>query len=286
MTGTTGAATRFKPTLLCMAWSAMIVAAAVQAAPAANPQDAAIPAPVTASPATFLPQPTPDDASEWVSLFDGRTLTGWEGDPTYWKVENGALVGQATPTTVKTKPTADTFIIWRGGRPADFELKLQYRVSPNGNGGVPYRSTEVSWAKWVMEGYQWDIDGADWWAPQNKVPGGIKRFTGQVWEDNNRTMLAMLGQICRITEGRKQVIGSVGDTDELIHIIHEGGWNDLRLIARGNELIHILNGRVTSIVIDDDLEDRRLEGELGLQVHTEAPIRIEYRDIWLRTLNR
>ncbi|RYF68390.1 MAG: DUF1080 domain-containing protein, partial [Cytophagaceae bacterium] len=55
----------------------------------------------------------------FVQIFDGKTLNGWEGDPTYWRVENGALVGEITPSTLlKT----NSFIIWKGGEPADFEF--------------------------------------------------------------------------------------------------------------------------------------------------------------------
>ena len=73
-------------------------------------------------------------------IFDGKTLAGWEGDPTYWRVEDGALVGEITPETVLK---SNTFIIWRGGRPKDFELKLDYRITAAGNSGINYRSEVV-----------------------------------------------------------------------------------------------------------------------------------------------
>src|SRR5436190_11900708 len=66
----------------------------------------------------------------FVQIFDGKTLKGWEGDSTYWRVENGNLVGEITPATLlKT----NSFIIWRGGRPANFELTLEFRITRNGN---------------------------------------------------------------------------------------------------------------------------------------------------------
>jgi hypothetical protein len=87
------------------------------------------------------PSPVEGDEPGFVSLFDGQTLAGWEGDPTYWRVENGVLVGEITPATVVK---SNTFIIWRGGRPKDFELKLDYRITPTGNSGINYRSVSAS----------------------------------------------------------------------------------------------------------------------------------------------
>src|SRR5437588_10313726 len=73
------------------------------------------------------PEPAIGDEPGFTSIFDGRTLAGWDGDPTYWRVENGALVGEITPATLIK---SNTFIVWRGGRPRDFELKIDYRITP------------------------------------------------------------------------------------------------------------------------------------------------------------
>src|SRR5687767_790054 len=72
------------------------------------------------------PEPVAGDEAGFQSIFDGRSLAGWEGDPTYWRVDAaaGTLVGEITPATVLK---SNTFIIWRGGEPKDFELKLEYR---------------------------------------------------------------------------------------------------------------------------------------------------------------
>src|SRR5215813_2651116 len=97
-----------------------------------------------------------DDDSGYEMIFDGKTLRGWEGDQKYWRVENGALVGEITPETLLKQ---NSFIIWRGGSTKDFELKVEYRISANGNSGINYRSVEVPGAPWAMRGYQADIDG-------------------------------------------------------------------------------------------------------------------------------
>jgi hypothetical protein len=85
------------------------------------------------------PPAAPTIASDlgFKSIFDGRTLQGWDGDPVYWRVENGCIVGEITPETIVKR---NTFLIWRGGAPKDFELKVEYRISAQGNSGINYRS--------------------------------------------------------------------------------------------------------------------------------------------------
>ena len=90
-------------------------------------------------PPQSYPVTTTDD-SGFEPIFDGKSLNGWEGDPKFWRVENGALVGEITPETMIK---CNTFIIWRGGATKDFELKLEYRITDGGNSGINYRSVEL-----------------------------------------------------------------------------------------------------------------------------------------------
>lgn len=214
------------------------------------------------------PEGAPPAEPGFVSIFDGKTLGGWDGNPTYWRVEHGCIVGEITPDTIVQR---NTFLIWRGGTPGDFELKLEYRVSDRGNSGVNYRSIELTDATWSLAGYQADIDGE-------------LRWTGQNYEERGRTFLAQRGQIvCVDATGTPQVVGSVGDFEELKKFVH-AGWNELHIIARGKTLVHILNGQVMSIVVDDDDARRTREGLLGVQVHVGPPMKIEYRNIRLKQL--
>src|SRR5262245_49265137 len=101
------------------------------------------------------PEPAVGDEYGFVQIFNGKNLDGWEGDPTYWRVENGCLVGEVTPATLLK---ANTFIIWRGGAPRDFDLKVDYRITPGGNSGINYRSVILPGTNYGMRGYQADID--------------------------------------------------------------------------------------------------------------------------------
>jgi hypothetical protein len=208
----------------------------------------------------------------FVPIFDGRTLANWDGDATFWRVENGAIVGEST----SEKPVRqNTFLIWRGGALADFELKVDYRISASGNSGVQYRSVVLAdVGKWAMKGYQADIDGAN-------------RYSGQIYEERGRGFMAMRGAFTRIADsasGGKTPIGTFGDDSALKALIRVDDWNSLHIIARGNTITQVVNGRVMSAIIDEDARGRALEGLLGLQIHTGAPMRVEFRNLMLRRL--
>jgi Domain of Unknown Function (DUF1080) len=200
-------------------------------------------------------------------IFDGKSLTGWDCDPDFWSVQDGAITGE---TKQGHQPKQNIFCIWREAKPADFELKLQYRLT-GGNSGVQYRSIErPDVAKWVMQGYQADIDAA-------------QQYTGQIYEERGRTFLALRGQISYLGDGKKGTFGSVGDADQLKSLIKTDDWNDVHIIARGNTLIQLINGHVMSALVDDDKAARKLDGLIGIQLHvTTTGMKIESRNIRIK----
>jgi hypothetical protein len=215
------------------------------------------------------PTPATNDTAGFQLIFDGKTLNGWEGDPKYWSVENGCLVGEVTPETLLKQ---NSFIIWRGGTTRDFELKVEYRVSAKGNSGINYRSVQVTNSPFAMRGYQSDIDGGN-------------KYTGQNYEEKGRTFLALRGDISRVdADGKSRIIGSVGDKNALASFIKNEDWNEVHLVVRGNTMTHLINGHVMSVVVDDDAERRKFDGLLGVQVHVGPPMKIEYRSFRLKQL--
>jgi hypothetical protein len=204
-------------------------------------------------------------------IFDGKTLAGWDGSQKYWRADDGALVGEITPQTVIK---SNTFAIWRGGTPRDFELKLDYRITAGGNSGINYRSAVVPDPvtpdnTFAMKGYQCDIDGK-------------KMYSGNNYEEKGRLFLAVRGQMTRVVSGRPPIIVSTfGDADELGRLVTDD-WNSVHLIVRGNVATHIINGRLMTIVIDDDPPNRPTDGAIGVQVHVGGPMKIEYRNIRLK----
>lgn len=207
------------------------------------------------------------------AIFDGQSLKGWEGNPAYWRVENGAIVGE---TTAENPTKANTFLVWRGGKTSNFELKLEYKIR-NHNSGVQYRSQLVPGGDgFAMSGYQADIDSAN-------------QHTGLLYEEKARGFLAprgmanVVGTAASVSE-RAVVgqVGALGTSEELKALIKTDDWNEVHIIARGNTLVHIYNGRVFSLFVDDDARGRSLEGLLGLQLHQGPPMKIEYRNLRIK----
>ncbi|GAB3918113.1 3-keto-disaccharide hydrolase [Mucilaginibacter boryungensis] len=208
-------------------------------------------------------------------MFDGKTLNGWEGDPKYWRAENGEIIGEITPETIIK---VNTFLIWKGGHPANFELKVSYRISAKGNSGVNYRSVRVDSLPYALKGYQADIDGKD------KYNLGYPRYSGQNYEERGRQFLALRGQRTVIENGKPTVIDSTGTKEELLKSINYDDWNELHIIAKGNKLQHYLNGKLMSEVTDNDTANRKMEGLIGVQGHVGPPMKIEYKDFRIKVL--
>ena len=207
-----------------------------------------------------------DEHAGFESIFDG-TLKNWDGDPKIWRAEDNTIVGE---TSKDNALKINTFIVYRGDKPKDFELKLEFRMNST-NSGIQYRSVELpEVGKWVLKGYQADMDF-------------VNTFTGMLYEERGRGIMALRGQMTYTEPGKNaRVIGQLQDGDELKGYIKINAWNQFHVIARGNLLVHVLNGHVTSVMIDDDTEKRTLEGLIGLQMHVGPPMKVEFRNIFLK----
>lgn len=216
--------------------------------------------------------------AKFESLFNGNDLSGWEGDERFWRVENGAIVGQTT----KENPTKkNTFLVFTKDSVDDFELRFSYRVK-GGNSGVQYRSELLS--KWVVKGLQADFE--------DTMHDGKDKFSGMFFEENGRMFMGQRGDVVFVRTNEQNTkkplidkVGSVGDPVELEKVIKRDGWNDYKIIAKGNVFIHIINGQVMSIGIDEDQENFRKSGILAWQLHAGDPLKIEMKDIKLRKLH-
>jgi hypothetical protein len=84
--------------------------------------------------------------------------------------------------------------------------------------------------------------------------------------------------------GPRGLLGQLENGDALKAFIRQDDWNQFHVIARGNMLVHVLNGHVTALFLDDDPVGRSMKGLLGLQIHTGPPMKVEFRNIWLKTM--
>lgn len=207
-------------------------------------------------------------AKEPKDLFNGKDLTGWEGDSRVWSVEDGAIVGHTKDVPLKN----NTFLIWKGGDVKDFKLTLQFKLE-GGNSGIQYRSKVIDPNEWIVGGYQADMDGEN-------------QYTGILYEERGRGILAHRGEKLTINSKGEKKPESIGDADELAKSIHKNDWNEYVVEARGVHLKHSINGKVMSETIDHDKEHRADSGVLALQVHAKlpAPMIVHFRDIKLEEL--
>jgi 3-keto-disaccharide hydrolase len=217
-------------------------------------------------------QPDPiafDDHAGWRSLFDGQSLNDWDGNLQIWHLESGAIVGISTPE----KPAGTAYLIWKGGEPANFELKAEMKLEGAGlNSGIQYRSARTGQTGAAsLRGYQADSDFAG-------------RYTGQLYEQGTpRGIISWRGQVVRAEQGKRpRLLSTLGDSDELKALIKTGDWNQVHIIARGNTLIHIINGRTMSIFIDDDPTMAAARGVIALQI--EGTGKVSFRNLWLKNL--
>lgn len=219
----------------------------------------------------FLCFATPLRAEEetgFTPIFDGKSLEHWDGDPELWRVAEGAIVGQ---TTAEKPIKGNTFLIWRGGEPQNFVLKADYKIE-GGNSGIQYRSFEVPNQKWVIGGYQADIDA-----------GGT--FVGSCYGERFRSMLCVRGQKCEIGDDAKsKVVGAVGDNKELASKVKAGDWNEYTIEADGFHFVQKINGVVMADLTDLDMKNRRASGVIALQLHTGPPMKIQFRNLRIKTL--
>jgi len=241
----------------------------------------------TARPGGFR-EPDPrnfDDHTGYVSLFDGQDLKGWDGDPSVWSVQNGAITGVTT-----LQHRAHTYLVYRGLQAKDFDLKLEIKAVGGGT-GIQYRSrTGTPWRRpdkglpapnlnWMMTGPQ-----ADFWSPN---PPRAAVYTGQFYVENSPLgIVAWRGEVVQIEPGQApRLVGTIGDRKALNGYVNVNDWNQYMIMARGGTFIQILNGQLMSLAVDDDAHDvNNRSGMIGIEIEG-APAVISVRNIWIKKFN-
>lgn len=204
------------------------------------------------------------DKEGFVSVFNGKSLSGWSGDKRYWSVEDGALTGTTDGTLKKNR-----FLSWKHSTIRNFDLRVKVRVSPGGNSGIQYRGTSrPKLGLDVVTGYQCDVVA--------NTPG----YNGMLYEERGRRILARTGQKVVIApDGQPWIVGEFPVPE---HAPNE--WHDYRVLVQGNHHQHWINGQPTVEVIDLDEKGRSLEGVLAVQVHVGPAMKIQYKDFRIKHL--
>jgi hypothetical protein len=240
-----------------LALAAMTVSAAAQCSPAGCPS-------------------APPAESGMVSLFNGKDLAGWDGDPQLWTVKDGVIRGE---TTEELKSKGNTFLICSKGNFKDFELRLSYRLNASNNSGIQYRSQRVEKAanNWVVRGYQHEIRN------ENVFPN----VSGFIYSEGGITGK---GRIClcgekavRGEDDQKTVTATLINNEEYKKLFNLDGWNDVVIIAKGNHIQHFLNGRLILDFTDNSPKALK-DGVIALQLHGGKPMWTEYKNIRIKEL--
>ena len=205
------------------------------------------------------------------TIFDGKTLKGWNGDPKFWSVKDGAITGKTT----KENPTkGNTFIIWEG-KTGNFDLRLDYKII-GGNSGIQYRSFKADGPdEWRIGGYQADFEAGD-------------TFSGICYGERFRGILSLRGKKTTLTVGddgklKKEVEEFAKDAD-IAKAIKKEDWNSYRIVARNFNLSHYINDVKTTQVVDHDRKTRRADGLLALQLHAGPPMTVQFKNIRIKEL--
>jgi hypothetical protein len=193
----------------------------------------------------------------WQAIFNGKDLDTWSGDPRLWRVENGVLIGETNATDKKIE--ANSFLIWQGGEPGDFELEFQARVTGN-NSGLQYRSHTLDPAKWLVGGYQLDLH-----------PNAA--YLGMLYEEKGRGIACEHGQRVKLTD-TPEVTGTLE-----VSAVDLGDWNAYRIVALGHTLRHFVNGKLVAEIQDLQPEKRAAKGVIALQVHVGEAMKAEFKNL-------
>lgn len=200
------------------------------------------------------------------SLFNGKDLSGWDGNPELWSVEDGVITGVSDG-----KLKHNQFLIWTGGTVNDFELKFEFRLEGDNNSGCQYRSKRrPDVGDWSVSGYQADIHPAP-------------KYLGMLYEERGRGIVAERGQKVVINkEGKKDVSPLPGEVDKK----DLTQWHELTVICEGNRLIHKLDGVVIAEIEDGETAKAAAEGILAFQLHAGKPSKAQFRNIQLKSLKK
>lgn len=215
--------------------------------------------PVASAAVTVRPGP-----GGWVNLFDGKTLRGWDGDPAYWSVEDGAITGK-TDGTLKM----NHFLSWKGSTIRNFEIQVKVKISPGGNSGIQYRGEmRPDIGLDIVDGYQCDI------------VANQPRYHGMLYEERGRRILSHTGEkVIVAPDGQPWITGTME-----VKNFPPDEWQDFRVLVRGNHHQHWVNGHPTADLIDLDESGRALEGVLAVQVHVGPAMKVQFKDFKIKHL--
>ncbi len=201
----------------------------------------------------------------FVSLCNGRNLNGWSGDPKFFSVQEGAIVGR-TDGSLKS----NRFLTWKGSTIRNFDLRVKVKISEGGNSGLQYRGkSRPELGLDIVSGYQCDI-----------VPSR-PQYDGMLYEERGRRIVARsTDKVVIDSSGQPWIVGQLASEKAA----SDGEWHDYRVLVEGNHHRHWIDGRLTADLVDLDAENRALEGVLAVQVHVGPAMEVRFKDFQIKHL--
>lgn len=225
---------------------------------------------------SYAVETVPAEPEGMQSIFNGKDLTGWSGDPRLWSVKDGVIHGE---TTAENPTKGNTFIIWKDGVLKDFDLRLTFRCNATNNSGIQYRSkhiTEKVGNEWVVRGYQHELRN------EIKFPNTSSFIYD---EGGSRGRVCLVGErAVSDTEGKKTVNETLIDEAGFAKLFKLDDWNDVVIRGKGNRIQHYLNGQLILDFTDNDAKRALSEGILALQLHAGKPMWVEFKNIRVKAL--
>ncbi|MEN9359708.1 MAG: hypothetical protein RL095_1243 [Verrucomicrobiota bacterium] len=209
-----------------------------------------------------------DTEPQGESLFNGKDLSGWEGNPGFWKVEDGAITAESGGANPCKKTT---FLVLKDRVVADFEITFKFRfLSDWGNSGLQFRSKLADAKTFDVTGYQADMEMG-------------KQYTGILYEQGGRGIFVNRGDRKEVDAAGKAKVTAHFDTSKVAQL-EKGRWYTYRVVAQGSHLIQEIDGVRTMECIDEDAKHRAASGILALQLHAGPAMKAQFKDIVLKEI--
>ena len=214
----------------------------------------------------------PQEPAGMKTLFNGKDLSGWDGDPRLWSVKDGVIHGE---TTTEAAANGNTFLICKDFRTKDFDLRLSFRCNATNNSGIQYRSKHITDGSvknnWVVRGYQHEL--------RNEIT--LPNVSGFIYDEGGkRGRICLAGEQAKWGQDGKHVIKSdLIDQTKFQTLFKLDDWNDVVIIAKGNRIQHYLNNTLILDFQDEDPQNALSEGIMALQLHAGKPMWAEFKNI-------
>lgn len=196
-------------------------------------------------------------------LFNGKDLSGWEGDFNWWKVEDGLLTAESTPDKPCEK---SNYLTWTGGQPADFQFDCDFKLSTEGNSGIQIRSEPRP--------------GFDTWGYQADMTGNGD-LIGYVYHHKHK-LVAQRGEKVTLSADGERTATRFADEEALLGHFRKEDWNHYQIVCEGRRITLSLNGVVMCEITDLSETALTREGIIALQMHRGPAMKVQFKNITLR----